>query len=50
MLKFEDLMERIADMIYGDGARFVRFPSIDLRYAYGRLLLHESTTRQCNFS
>ncbi len=43
-------MDRIADIIYSECSGTVWFISIDLRYAYGQLLLRFKKSRQCNSS
>ncbi len=43
-------MDHIADIISSKGYGKVWFTSIDLKYAYGQLLLALATARQCNFS
>ena len=50
MPNIDDLMDRIADIIQSECQGTVWLASIDLRYAYGQLLLHFKTSRQCNFS
>ncbi len=50
MPNIEDLMDRIADVISSKGRGKVWFTSIDLKYAYGQLVLALETALQCNFS
>ena len=50
MPNIDNLMDRIADIIHSERHGTVWFSSIDLRYAYGQLLLHPKTSRQCNFN
>ena len=46
----EDLMDRVAEIINETKPGKIWFPSIDLRYAYGQLLLSTRTAEQCNFA
>ncbi len=50
MPNIEDLMDRIADITYSGTSGTVWVTSINLRYAYGQLLLAVETARQCNFN
>ena len=50
MPNIENLMDRQAEIIKSIKPGNVRFTSIDLRYAYGPLMLHIETAKQCNFS
>ncbi len=50
MPNIEDLMDRIAEIISEKKPAKIWFSSIDLRYAYGQLLLSLRTAEQCNFA
>ena len=47
MPNLENLMVMVAKKIEGQGE--VLYSSVDLKYAYGQVPLHESTARHCNF-
>ena len=50
MPNIDDLVNRIADIIASKRSGTAWFTCLDLRYAYGLLLLSSSTANQCNFS
>ncbi len=50
MPTIDNLMDRLADIICCERRDTVWLTGLDLRYAYGQLLLHLKTSRQCNFS
>ena len=48
MPNLENLMDMVAEKIEGqEGEAF--YSSVDSKYAYGQVPLHESTARHCNF-
>ena len=48
MPNLENLTDMVAEKIEGEEDE-VFFSSLDLKYAYGQVPLHESTARHCNF-
>ena len=44
----KNLMSLIAEKNYGKESE-VLYSSVDMKYAYGQVSLHESTTKHCNF-
>ena len=50
MPNLDDLMCSLAEAITGDGSGEVWFPSVDLKYAFGQVLLNPSLAKHCNFA
>ena len=50
MPNLDDLMCSLAETITGDGSGEVWFTSVDLKYAFGQVLLNPSLAKHCNFA
>ena len=44
----ENLLDMVAEKIEGEESK-IFYSSVDLKYAYGQVPLHECTARHCNF-
>ena len=50
MPNLDDLMCSLAETITGDGSGEVWFTSVDLKYAFGQVLLNPILAKHCNFA
>ena len=50
MPNLDDLMCSLAETITSDGPGNVWFTTVDLKYAFGQVLLNPSLAKHCNFA